>query len=232
MSLLLEMVSKWMKNPRTRYARRTYSQEGEDMILQRIFGERREGFYVDVGAHQPFRYSNTYVFYKKGWRGINIDGAPGSMAEFQRYRSGDINIEAVVSSVSEPLDFYVFDDQAYNTSSKTQVEHALQQGAKLIKQHRLESRSLKKILDKHLPDSTQIDFMSVDVEGFDLEVLKSNDWKRYRPKFLLVECMNEALLLNGDDATCSYLAGQGYALFGKTVNTAFFQLKDDKVSQK
>ena len=72
--------------------------------------------------------------------------------------------------------------------------------------------------------------MSVDVEGFDLEVLRSNDWKRYRPKFLLVECMNEALLLNKDDATCSYLAGQGYALFGKTVNTVFFQLKDDKVS--
>lgn len=219
-----------MKNPRTRYARRTYSQEGEDMILQRIFGQRREGFYIDVGAHHPFRYSNTYVFYKKGWRGINIDGAPGSIAEFQRYRSGDINIEAIVSNASEPLDFYVFDDQAYNTSSKTQVEHALQQGAKLIAQHRLESLSLKKILDKHLPNSTQIDFMSVDVEGFDLEVLQSNDWKRYRPKFLLVECMNEALLLNKDDATCSYLAGQGYALFGKTVNTVFFQLKDDKVS--
>ncbi|MDE0952382.1 MAG: hypothetical protein OSA45_14010, partial [Halioglobus sp.] len=63
MSLMLKMVSKWMKNPRTRYARRTYSQEGEDMILQRIFGQRREGFYIDVGAHQPFRYSNTYVFY-------------------------------------------------------------------------------------------------------------------------------------------------------------------------
>ena len=203
MSLILKTVFKWMKKPRTRYARRTYSQEGEDMILQRVFSQRREGFYVDVGAHHPFRYSNTYVFYKKGWRGINIDGAPGSMAKFQKYRSRDINIEAVVSSASEPLEFYVFDDQAYNTSSNTQVEHALQQGAKLIAQHRLESLSLKKILDKHLPNSTQIDFMSVDVEGFDLDVLKSNDWKRYRPTFLLVECMNESLLLNENDAICS-----------------------------
>lgn len=83
-----------------------------------------------------------------------------------------------------------------------------------------------------MPNSTQIDFMSVDVEGVDLEGLKSNDWKRYRPKFLLVECINDVLFLNEDDATCSYLAGQGYALFGKTLNTVFFQFKDDKVSQK
>ena len=74
--------------------------------------------------------------------------------------------------------------------------------------------------------------MSVDVEGVDLEGLKSNDWKRYRPKFLLVECINDVLLLNEDDATCSFLADQGYALFGKTLNTVFFQFKDDKVSQK
>ena len=57
---------------------RSYSQEGEDMILRRIFGDKRLGFYVDVGAHDPRRFSNTYYFYKRGWRGINIEPRPGS----------------------------------------------------------------------------------------------------------------------------------------------------------
>ena len=56
-----------------------YSQEGEDMILGKIFSGQKHGFYVDVGAHHPLRFSNTYLFYLKGWRGINIDAMPGSM---------------------------------------------------------------------------------------------------------------------------------------------------------
>jgi len=52
---------------------KSYSQEGEDLILLRIFEKKRIGFYVDVGSHHPFRFSNTYLFYRLGWRGINID---------------------------------------------------------------------------------------------------------------------------------------------------------------
>ena len=93
----LKSLKKSVKKPQQRFARRCYSQEGEDMILQRMFGQRREGFFVDVGAHHPFRYSNTYLFYKKGWRGINIDATPGSMREFEKYRPADINLEVAVS---------------------------------------------------------------------------------------------------------------------------------------
>lgn len=74
------------------FSTRSYSQEGEDMILRRIFGSQTSGFYIDVGAHHPKRFSNTYFFYKKGWAGINIDAMPGSMKAFQKVRYRDIEI--------------------------------------------------------------------------------------------------------------------------------------------
>src|SRR4051794_10306733 len=72
----------------------SYSQEGEDMVLRRVFNNKRGGFFVDVGAHHPRMYSNTYYFYLRDWRGINIDAMPGGMAAFDRMRPGDINVEA------------------------------------------------------------------------------------------------------------------------------------------
>src|SRR3989344_4572766 len=70
--------------------KRSYSQSGEDMILRSIFDDKKEGFYVDVGAFHPKLYSNTYYFYKRGWRGINIEPNPG--ANFG-IRKGDINLK-------------------------------------------------------------------------------------------------------------------------------------------
>ncbi len=76
----------------------SYSQEGEDMVLRRLFEQKTVGYYVDVGAHHPKRFSNTYYFYKRGWRGINIDAMPGSMKLFNKMRPRDINVEIPVSS--------------------------------------------------------------------------------------------------------------------------------------
>ncbi len=71
----------------------SYSQEGEDLILQRFFETKENGFYIDVGAHNPTRFSNTFIFYLKGWRGINIEPTPGSKTAFDSVRPKDLNIE-------------------------------------------------------------------------------------------------------------------------------------------
>jgi len=212
-----------IKKPQQRFARRCYSQEGEDMILQRVFGQRREGFFVDVGAHHPFRYSNTYLFYKKGWRGINIDATPGSMHEFKKYRPADINLEVAVSQTPGEFCFYLFDDPAYNTFDANAAEKAQLAGAKLLEKANIASRPLKDILTEHLTANEKIDFLSVDVEGFDLEVLKSNDWIRYKPEYVLVECLGIALPEISEDSTYIYLGSLGYSIFAKTVNTVFFR---------
>ena len=72
------------------FSLKSYSQEGEDMILRRLFEKQKTGFYVDVGAHHPKRFSNTFFFYKKGWSGINIDAMPNSMRLFDKIRPRDI----------------------------------------------------------------------------------------------------------------------------------------------
>jgi FkbM family methyltransferase len=222
----LKSLIKSFKKPQQRFARRCYSQEGEDMILQRVFGQRREGLFVDVGAHHPFRYSNTYLFYKKGWRGINIDATPGSMRGFEKYRPADINLEVAVSQTAGRLCFYLFDDPAYNTFDADAAEKAKLAGAKLLEKVNIAGRPLKDILNEHLTDNEKIDFLSVDVEGFDLEVLKSNDWFRYKPKYVLVECLDLALPRLSEDKTYIYLNSLGYSIFAKTVNTVFFSCAD------
>ena len=96
----------------------SYSQEGEDMVLQRIFAQKEYGFYIDVGAHHPKRFSNTYLFYKKGWRGINIDALPGSMDLFNKVRPNDINLEVGIGYKEEELNYYMFNESALNSFSK------------------------------------------------------------------------------------------------------------------
>lgn len=96
------------------YHRLSYSQEGEDLILAALFDlefSQMGGFYVDVGAHHPKRFSNTFLFYLNGWSGINIDAAPGSMLAFQRERPRDVNIEAAVGEAETALTFYEFNER-------------------------------------------------------------------------------------------------------------------------
>lgn len=81
----------------THFHTKSYAIQGEDLILRELFEYAKSGFYVDVGAHHPFRFSNTYLFYKVGWRGLNIDAMPNSMKLFNRFRPRDINIECGVA---------------------------------------------------------------------------------------------------------------------------------------
>lgn len=81
----------------TQFHLKSYALQGEDLILKEIFHQVKNGFYVDVGAHHPFKFSNTYFFYKRGWRGINIDALPHSMNLFNQFRPRDINVECGVT---------------------------------------------------------------------------------------------------------------------------------------
>ena len=221
------IVGKLIFNSFREYSRGSYSQEGEDMILRRIFDGKRKGFYVDIGAHHPKRFSNTYYFYKQGWRGINIDAAPGSMRAFNKVRPADINIEAPISRKKQTLTFYIFDDPALNGFSKQLSEQRSTSGqaCKIIRITDLETLTLSEILTKHLPKGQLIDFMSIDVEGLDYDVLLSNNWNRFRPKIILVEILNKSLedLLNHE--ITKLLNSEGYVVTCKTIHTVFFTLE-------
>jgi len=221
------MVTKLIFNSFREYSRESYSQEGEDMILRRIFDGKRKGFYVDIGAHHPKRFSNTYYFYRQGWLGINIDAAPGSMRAFNKDRPADINIEAPISREKQTLTFYMFDEPALNGFSKRLSEQRSTSGqaCKIIRAIDLETFTLSEILAKHLPNGQLIDFMSIDVEGLDYDVLLSNDWNRFRPKIILVEILNGSLEDLRNHEITKLLNSQGYVLTCKTVRTVFFTLE-------
>ena len=204
------------------YALKSYSQEGEDMILKRIFENQTTGFYVDVGAHHPKRFSNTYYFYKKGWRGINIDAMPGSMKPFKKLRKRDINIETAVSEEQKELIYYIFNDQALNGFSKKLSENHNTGKYYIVSKINLKTSTLEEILSKYLPEKQQIDFLSVDVESLDFQVLKSNNWEQYRPKVVLVEAFQSMLENISNDEAYQFLKAKEYLLYAKTVNTMIF----------
>ena len=201
-----------------------YSQEGEDMILARVFGEKRDGFYVDIGAHHPTRFSNTKYFYDLGWRGINIDAKPGSMKLFNEERLRDINLEFAVSDREENLKFYLFNEPALNTfSSDFAVNYSQIEPYKIIKVIDINTLRLDRILEKYLPLEQRIDFISIDVEGFDYRVIKSNNWEKYSPTIVLIEFQTDDLRSFLSDKLYLEMSNLGYTFFAKTVNTIFFK---------
>jgi len=211
-----------------RHALSSYSQEGEDMILRRLFETKAVGFYVDVGAHHPKRFSNTYFFYKRGWSGINIDAMPGSMAAFNQYRRRDINLEAGVGDRRGSLEYYMFNEPALNSFSKDLSErrHGENSQYRIATTAQVELRPLAEILDEHLAENKEIDFLSVDVEGFDLNVLRSNDWKKHRPRYVLSEILESNLQEIWKDPVTQYMKKQDYKVYAKCVNTVFLERSD------
>ncbi len=166
----------------------SFSSAGEDMILRHIIGsDKQNGFFVDVGAYHPIRSSNTYFFYLHGWRGINIEARPGSKALFDRVRPHDINLEIGISGRREELTYYFIDDDStMNSFSREFLDH-LGIFSLVKREIQVPVMPLAEALERYVPDNQVIDFMNVDVEGYDLEALRSNDWQRFRPKFVVVE---------------------------------------------
>ena len=208
------------------YARRSYAQEGEDVLLERIFGKRSKGFYIDVGAHHPVRFSNTYLFYKRGWRGINIEPNPRLAELLKRYRPNDINLELGISERSGELTYWMFDEPALNSFDRELSEKRDQEteysliGTREVKVTRLDS-----VLEENLLPNNAIDLMSIDTEGHDLSVLRSNDWERFRPKWLLVEALMQESLSDMQSEQHHFLQEQSYDLYAKTVNTFIYKDK-------
>lgn len=216
-----------------KYLQYSYSQEGEDFILRKIFGDKKNGFFIDIGAHHPRRFSNTFMLYQQGWRGINIDAMPGSMDDFNRDRNRDINLEIPVLKDRAVLKYYQFNEPALNSfSSEISASRNGNNGYSITNIVDLEGFPLHYILEKYFPEGvSEIDFMSVDVEGLDLDVLESNDWQRFRPNIILVELLNCSLSNLQNDPVYDFLTSKGYSVFSKCMQTVFF-IKNEYMSER
>lgn len=194
------------------------------MILMSHFRPEHKGFFIDVGAHHPFRFSNTYCFYRRGWRGINIDAKPGTKKLFDRVRPNDINLELGIAGEDASLTFYIFDEPALNSFSKELSEHRHQTTKyKIVETKHVPVRRLSNVLEEHVPQGQKIDFLTVDVEGLDIEVLESNDWERFRPAMIVAEDLDFDLQNLNDSAVYRSLSSKDYALVGKTLTSLVFK---------
>jgi len=206
------------------FGKKCYSQEGEDLVLSRFFDGQERGFYVEVGAHHPFRFSNTYLFYKKGWSGICVDPLPGINSEFKKWRSRDNFLEVGVSDQRGMMIYHMFNEPALNTFDESLArERDGLKSYRIVETREVPVIALADVLEKNMPESIdQIDFLSVDVEGYDLAVLKSNDWVMYRPRVVVAECLKSDLKSLVDDPVTVFLSDLHYVPYAKTGNSVIF----------
>lgn len=203
----------------------SYSQEGEDVVLRRYLDVSKPGYYVDIGAHHPTRYSNTKYYYDRGWNGINVDADPSLVEEFKLQRPRDINVMSGAGTKSGGMIFYKFNHPAINTfDEKIAKKRDKLEEFEIVETIKVKVRPLAELLKQHLPKGQKINFMTIDVEGRDLDVIRSNDWKIYRPEFVMVECLEavESLEAVLTDKVTVFLRKVGYQPIAKTLYTVIY----------
>ena len=164
--------------------KKTYSMDGEDLFIDNFF-KNKTGLYVDVGAYHPLELSNTCLLHKRNWKGINIDINSLSIDYFNYLRPNDININLGVAKKNTIKTLYFQKNKSpLNTLN---LSHAKKIFSNKFKKKKIKTKTLTSILDKTKYNKKKIDFLNIDTEGGDLDVLKSLDFKKYEPKLICVE---------------------------------------------
>lgn len=199
-----------------------FSQFGEDILVYNLLRTTRnqKGIYVDVGAFDPMLFSNTHLLYKRGWRGINIDLEDDKIKKFNRYRPDDINLVRAVSNKKMSMKCLRYHHPA--TTRIVPVDESDEVsliGELPIEVKRLETVTLSEILDEHLDRGQAIDYLNVDCEGHEIEVLEGLDFDRYAPKLISVEAQSPEQRSNMDQ----FLGEKGYRMCALSTMTAIYQ---------
>lgn len=208
-----------------RKMRISYSQFGEDLIATLLLGyERTEGLYVDVGCYDPVQWSNTWLFYQRGWSGLCIDPHPTAAQRWKDRRPRDRFVQAGAGPRGT-LHYLMYEQ----FPACNRLVGAAEKDAALCEEPApqealpVEVFPLDELLAKHLEGGgREIDLMSVDCEGMDLEVLKTNDFTRFRPQVLIVEEHGE----KAAGGIHEFLIGLGYVRVASMVLSAVYAVPE------
>ena len=169
----------------------SYSYGGVDLLILDIFKNQKKGYYLDIGCAHPIKNNNTYLLYKKGWDGVNIDLDKENIDLFNSYRKRDFNVTAAVSDKEGETDLYFYHNKsALNTISKQNADF---QKADISSIKKIKTQSINRILENSPYKDQKIDFLSVDVEGSELDIFKNFDFNKYSPKVIAVEFLDLSL---------------------------------------
>lgn len=200
-----ELFVKLLKDFSLKYS---FSHTGEDLHIISLFNDKKNGFYVEVGSNNPITHSNTFKLYLNGWNGILIDANPNLIDLSKRIRKKDICINALISNESRGTNFYISKNSNFSSIHKNHVENndGIQDVIKM------QTYSLDNILQDNLHSFSSLDLLMIDVEGHDLEVLKSIDLNKYKPTLIVIEDLEFDYLNPFNNEICKYLFNFGYKL--------------------
>ena len=193
----------------------SYSQCGEDYFITKFFTKQKKGTYLDIGAFNPIKYSNTYLLHKIGWTGINIDLNQTSIDLFNIVRPKDINICAAISDKEENVKVNI--ENIFSPLNTISLNRSKKLNLKSIKKnsYNVKSQKINKIV------KNKFDFLNIDIEGFDIKVLKSIKLNFYKPKLICIEILNRKKF----HSLKKYLNKQNYVYMRKMGPSYFFRLK-------
>jgi len=202
----------------------SFSQTGEDSIINFIFKNLRinNPSYIDIGAYDPFLFSNTASFYFFNGRGINIEPNPIKFQKLKKYRPRDINLNIGISSKKGLLTYYVMDADTLNTFSEAEANKNVEKwGKKIIKTMDIPVDTVDSVIAEH-SNGVYPDFMDIDAEGVELDVLEKIDFHTSKPKVICCETLeySETGIAKNITTTVDFLRSKGYFVFANThINT-------------
>ena len=213
-----KLILEILRYIRYRSGTQIFSETGEDALLWQIFrGE--QGEYLDIGAQHPYLGSNTYSFYKKGWRGIAIEPQSDFNYLWKLLRRRDILINKVVSKSKTPIPFAKFKNSLISTGREEIVEKHISRGLEPII-FSAKTCKVSEVIDKKI---TYLDsfFISIDVEGMELEVLQTIDFNIHQPRAILLESWQQPWVIQ--NPITKFLDDTGlYQLYAYTGLTALY----------
>ena len=189
--------------------KKTYSQFGEDLIINNFFGEFI-GKYVDIGCYHPIKYSNTALLHKKGWTGVNIDLNETSINLFNACRKNDLNIVACLSDKRKKVSVYM--DSEFSALNSIYSDNSKIFKFKKYKKLTMKTKTFSDLVDKNF------DFLNIDCEGNDYKILKTINLKKYTPKLINVEVSK-----TDKKKIYRYLNSYGYRLLSKSSLSHIFK---------
>ena len=190
--------------------RKTFAQFGEDLFIKKFFENKKKGVYVDLGAFHPMRLSNTYLLYKNGWSGTNVDLNPITIDLFDIARSKDKNICCLIGEENGLLkDVYYEDWSAANS---------LTENENLKDKKQMKTRTFENIINH------DFDFLNIDLEGHDYEILKTINFKKFNPKLICIEILKDC----SDKKNIFKLMEQNCFIFIENLGPSYFFKREQK----
>jgi len=183
------------------YYQKSYSQCGEDLIVDYIFNTLKLAHpsYLDIGAHHPYFLSNTYLFYRQGCRGVSVEPDPFLFRKISSARRRDNNLNVGMARESGTLRLHIFSSRTLNTFSEEEAQNYIAAGHEQIETRDIDVLTFDDVMQKHF-DRTP-DFISLDVEGMDMEILESIDFSKYRPVVFCIETLTYSRVGEGKKLT-------------------------------